>query len=70
MHAHPQMMSSRPILPPTIIDQIRLWEIERNRFTFTEGVLYNQFLSQGEFELLRDYSRVCRGICDKVWLDD
>ena len=33
-------------IPPTITDQIRLWEQERDRFTFTEGVLYNQFLSQ------------------------
>ena len=36
-----------------ICDQIRLWEIERDRFLFTEGMLYNQFLSQKDFELLR-----------------
>ena len=36
-----------------ICDQIRLWEIERDRFLFTEGVLYNQFLAQRDFELLR-----------------
>ena len=33
-------------IPPTITDQIRLWEQVRDRFSFTEGVLYNQFLSQ------------------------
>lgn len=58
MHAHPQMLSTRPVLPPTIIDQIRLWEIERDRFNFSEGMLYNQFLSQSEYEILRDYARV------------
>lgn len=26
-----------PILPPTITDQIRLWELERDRLQFTEG---------------------------------
>ncbi|KAK2148342.1 hypothetical protein LSH36_501g01137 [Paralvinella palmiformis] len=47
----------RPVLPPTISDQIRLWELERDRFKFTDGVLYNQFLSQSDFELLRDYAK-------------
>lgn len=26
-----------PVLPPTITDQIRLWELERDRLRFTEG---------------------------------
>jgi hypothetical protein len=47
-----------PVIPPTITDQIRLWELERNRFKFTDGVLYSQFLSQADFELLRDYAKV------------
>ena len=63
MHAHTEMLAIRPVLPPTIIDQIRLWEIERDRFTFTEGVLYDQFMSQNEFEILRDYAKVSPGVC-------
>ncbi|XP_053201118.1 general transcription factor IIH subunit 4-like [Panonychus citri] len=51
-HAHPKMKR----LPPTVVDQIRLWEIERDRFIFKEGSLYNQFLSQGDFQLLRNYA--------------
>ena len=47
------------MLPPTIIDQVRLWELERDRFKFNDGVLYSQFLSQGDFVKLRDYARVC-----------
>lgn len=58
MHAHHEMLAHRPVLPPTIIDQIRLWEIERDRFQFTDGVLYSQFISQNEFEILRDFARV------------
>lgn len=39
-------IKSNSVLPPTVVDQIKLWETERNRFTYTEGVVYNQFLSQ------------------------
>lgn len=44
-------------LPPTIVDQIRLWEMERNRLTFSESVLYNQFLSHRDYEVVRDYAQ-------------
>lgn len=63
-HAHPNMLVkentsivSNSVLPPTVVDQIKLWENERNRFTFTEGVAYNQFLSQSDFITLRDYAQ-------------
>ena len=36
--------------------QIMLWEAERNRFTFSEGVLYNQFLSEADFEVVKQYA--------------
>lgn len=56
-HAHPKMIAQGPpTLPPTIVDQIKLWENERNRFVFGEGVLYSQFLSQTDFEVLRDHA--------------
>ena len=54
--AHPEMLKTTPIIPPTIADQIKLWEIERDRLRYTEGVLYNEFLSQGDFETLRKYA--------------
>ncbi|XP_068188995.1 general transcription factor IIH subunit 4 isoform X2 [Antennarius striatus] len=34
--AHPVMLKQTPVLPPTITDQIRLWELERDRLQFTE----------------------------------
>ncbi|NXW67542.1 TF2H4 factor, partial [Hirundo rustica] len=55
--AHPAMAKQTPVLPPTITDQIRLWELERDRLRFSDGVLYNQFLSQVDFEVLRDHAR-------------
>ncbi len=57
MHAHPKMMTGGPVLPPTVVDQIYLWEQERNRFVFSEGVLYSNFISQSDFETLRDYAQ-------------
>ncbi|XP_014208985.1 general transcription factor IIH subunit 4-like [Copidosoma floridanum] len=56
-HAHNKMIEAGPPpLPPTVVDQIKLWENERNRFIFNEGVLYSQFHSQTDFEVLRDHA--------------
>ncbi|XP_026739153.1 general transcription factor IIH subunit 4 [Trichoplusia ni] len=61
-HAHPRLLAAepgaQPGLPPTVVDQIKLWESERNRFTYTEGVVYNQFLSQADFVVLRDHAKL------------
>lgn len=57
INAH-HSLKETPLVPSTIMDQIRLWEIERDRFIYRDGVLYSQFLSQNDFELLRNYSRV------------
>ena len=58
-------MSAR--VPPTITDQIRLWEQERDRFQFTEGVLYNQFLSQADYETVKNYASSLEVV---VWCSD
>ncbi|THH17077.1 hypothetical protein EW146_g3684 [Bondarzewia mesenterica] len=36
-YAHPQMRKNKPLLPVTVQDQIRLWELERNRIQSQEG---------------------------------
>lgn len=60
-HGHATMLQAaegrKNPLPPTVVDQIKLWENERNRFTYTEGVVYNQFMSTTEFNALRDYAQ-------------
>jgi len=56
-NAHDQMLKEAPIVPPTITDQIRLWELERDRFIFDEGVLYSNFISDDEYSSLRNYAR-------------
>ncbi|KIJ92372.1 hypothetical protein K443DRAFT_685300 [Laccaria amethystina LaAM-08-1] len=37
-HAHPQMRKNNPLLPITVQDQIRLWELEKNRLKSQEGM--------------------------------
>lgn len=56
MHAHPTIRDSENPIPPTVIDQIHLWERERDKFIFTEGRVYSQFNSQSDFDLLRKYA--------------
>jgi len=56
-HAHPQMRKQDPLLPPTVTDQIRLWELEKNRVQSNNGYLYDDFRAEGDFNLVRDYAR-------------
>ncbi|KAG4302275.1 hypothetical protein PCK1_001547, partial [Pneumocystis canis] len=55
-YAHPQMKKNVPIIPPTVNDQIRLWEMERNRLKATEGYLFRDFNSTSDFELALKYA--------------
>lgn len=56
MHAHSTVKDNQNPIPPTVIDQINLWEREREKFVFTEGRLYSQFNSQLDFDHLRKYA--------------
>ncbi|PGH13572.1 hypothetical protein AJ79_03565 [Helicocarpus griseus UAMH5409] len=61
-HAHPQMRKFHAakstsntagvpaVLPPTVVDQIRLWQLERDRIKATPGFLFKDFVSLAEFE--------------------
>ena len=49
-HAHPQMAKNQPVLPPTVVDQIRLWQLEGDRMKATVGFLFKDFNTQAEFE--------------------
>ncbi|XP_077232195.1 uncharacterized protein LOC143867350 [Tasmannia lanceolata] len=56
MHVHPTVKDNEHPIPDTVIDQIYLWERERDKCLFTEGRLYSQFNSQTDFDLLRKYA--------------
>lgn len=62
-HAHPQLRkhnaahstsntsSIQPsVLPPTVTDQIRLWQLERDRVRATAGFLFKDFNNSAEYE--------------------
>jgi transcription initiation factor TFIIH subunit 4 len=55
-HAHPQMHKSTPILPPTVVDQIRLWQIEGDRMKATPGFLMKSFGSRKEYDEIWRYA--------------
>lgn len=56
-HAHPQMKKQQPLLPPTVVDQIRLWELEKNRIKDDEGYLYEDFRTLQDYELVLNYAK-------------
>ena len=66
-HAHPQMQKKPPVLPPTVVDQIRLWQIEGDRMKATPGFLMKDFGSQAEYE---DTYRYAESLGVLVWKSD
>ncbi|KAI9764695.1 MAG: RNA polymerase II transcription factor B 52 kDa subunit [Geoglossum simile] len=66
-HAHLQMRKNVPILPPTVVDQIRLWQIEGERMKPTVGFLFKDFASSLEYEGICRYAEEI-GVL--VWKND
>ncbi|KAJ5225203.1 General transcription and DNA repair factor IIH subunit TFB2 [Penicillium chermesinum] len=79
-HAHPQLRkhnagqatsssSTMPIsvLPPTVTDQIRLWQLERDRLKATPGFLFKDFSSLADYQTPCEYAR---DIGVLVWKSD
>jgi transcription initiation factor TFIIH subunit 4 len=55
-HAHPQMLRNNPVLPPTVVDQIRLWQLEEDRMKSTPGFMLQEFNSFQEYKDIVDYA--------------
>jgi transcription initiation factor TFIIH subunit 4 len=62
-----QIARSVPILPATILDQIHLWQLERDRMTTTPGFLFRDFSTHAEYEGVVRYADET-GVL--VWKDD
>lgn len=60
-HAHEQMhraaaRDGKPVLPPTVVDQIRLWQLENERMRTHKGFLFKEFESQTEYDKVARYA--------------
>lgn len=44
------------VLPPTVVDQIRLWQLELDRIQTFDGYLFRDFQSQQEYDVLCSYA--------------
>ncbi|QGI83493.1 hypothetical protein CEK25_010222 [Fusarium fujikuroi] len=71
-HAHDQMhrtaaLNNKPVLPPTVVDQIRLWQLENERMKTTSGFLFKSFEDDREY---KDISRFAEEVGVLVWKND
>ncbi|KAL2915412.1 RNA polymerase II transcription factor B 52 kDa subunit [Polyrhizophydium stewartii] len=66
-HAHPEMRKSSPVIPSTIVDQIRLWEMERNRLRISRGYLYQMFSREQDY---RDILKQATDFGYELWHSD
>ena len=60
-NAHEQMhrfaaTHHRPVLPPTVVDQIRLWELENERMKSSKGFLFKDFETAREYDMMAQYA--------------
>ena len=55
-HAHPVLRHATPILPPTVVDQIRLWQIEGERMDVHSGFLIKDVGSAEDYERAMRYA--------------
>ena len=61
------MQKSTPVLPPTVVDQIRLWQIEGDRMKASPGFLLKSFTTTQEY---LDTVRYAENLGVLVWRND
>jgi len=71
-HAHEQMhrtaaLTNKPVLPPTVVDQIRLWQLENERMKTVSGFLFKDFDDTKEYI---DVARFAEDAGVLVWRND
>jgi transcription initiation factor TFIIH subunit 4 len=71
-HAHEQMhrsaaLTNTPVLPPTVVDQIRLWQLENERMKTTTGFLFKDFEDHKEYVAVAGFAEEV-GVL--VWRND
>lgn len=79
-HAHPQMRKNnaanmqarqnplqQSVIPANVIDQVKLWQLERDRIQATEGFFFKDFADNAEYE---ETCRFADEIGVLVWKND
>ncbi|KAI1458755.1 transcription factor Tfb2 [Annulohypoxylon moriforme] len=71
-HADEQMYryaaaANKPVLPPVVIDQIRLWQLDTERIGTTEGYFFKDFGDYKEYKEVADFADNI-GVC--AWRND
>ncbi|KAI1080018.1 transcription factor Tfb2 [Whalleya microplaca] len=71
-HADEQMYrhaaaANKPVLPPVVIDQIRLWQIDTERMRTRDGYLFKDFEEYKEYRAVADFADNV-GVC--AWRND
>lgn len=67
-HAHPILRRQQPILPPTVVDQIRLWQLEGERMTMWKGYMIRDLGSQDDYDKAVAYAEAL-GVLIKEFKD-
>ncbi|KAI0898774.1 transcription factor Tfb2 [Annulohypoxylon nitens] len=60
-HADEQMYrhaasTNKPVLPPVVIDQIRLWQLDTERVSSTDGYLFKEFSDYRDYKGVADFA--------------
>ncbi|CCF59694.1 hypothetical protein KAFR_0H02850 [Kazachstania africana CBS 2517] len=63
----PNSKDTLQILPPTVVDQIKLWQLELDRVITYDGSLYSDFENSTEYNMLSKYAQ---DIGVLIWKDD
>ncbi|OTB00264.1 hypothetical protein M426DRAFT_324413 [Hypoxylon sp. CI-4A] len=71
-HADEQMYrhaaaANKPVLPPVVIDQIRLWQLDTERVATRDGYLFKEFDEYKEYKAVADFADNI-GVC--AWRND
>ncbi|KAM3163651.1 RNA polymerase II transcription factor B subunit 2 [Lachancea thermotolerans] len=67
MELDPNCNEGLQILPPTVVDQIKLWQLELDRIISYDGYLFTDFENFQEYNMLSSYAK---DIGVLLWSDD
>lgn len=63
----PSSNETLQVLPPTVVDQIRLWQLELDRIISYDGYLYTDFDTFQEYQTVAEYAK---DVGVLIWQDD